>query len=69
VKPLNRLLKKGVLFKWDNEGNMDFQCIKEAITIALVLASPYFTKEYIIFSFASKDTIAGVLFQKNDQGD
>jgi hypothetical protein len=69
VKPLNHLLKKDVLLKWDNEGNVSFQRIKEKITIAQVLASPYFAKDFIIFSFASKDTIAGVLLKKNDQGD
>jgi hypothetical protein len=28
-----------------------------------------FSKDFIIFSFTSKDTIARVLLQKNDQGD
>jgi hypothetical protein len=31
--------------------------------------SPNFTKYFIIFSFSSNDTIAGVLLQKNDEGD
>jgi hypothetical protein len=69
VKPLNRLLKKDAHFEWDNEGKLSFQRIKEAITVAPVLVSPNFAKDFIIFSFASKDTIAGVLLQKNDQGD
>ena len=34
---------------------------------ALVLLSPYFTKKFLIFSFASKDTIAAVLLQKNSE--
>jgi hypothetical protein len=34
-----------------------------------VLVNPYFYNDFIIFSFASKDTIARVLLQKNDQED
>jgi hypothetical protein len=69
VKPLNRLLKKDAHFEWENEGKLSFQRIKEAIIVAPVLVSPNFAKDFIIFSFTSKDTIAGVLLQKNDQGD
>ena len=29
--------------------------------------SPYFSKDFIIFSFASEHTIVGVLMQKNQQ--
>ena len=69
VKPLNCLLKKDVPFKWDNEGKLSFQHIKEEIAITLVLVNLDFAKDFIIFSFASKDTIVGVLLQKNDQGE
>jgi hypothetical protein len=69
VKPLNKLLKKDAHFEWESEGRLSFECIKEAIIVAHVLVSPNFSKDFIIFSFASKDTIAGVLLQKNDQGD
>jgi hypothetical protein len=48
---------------------LSFERIKEAITVAPVLVSPNFSRDFIIFSFSSKDTIAGVLLQKNDQGD
>jgi hypothetical protein len=33
-----------------------------------VLISPNYSKEFQIFSFSSEDTIAGVLLQKNDEG-
>jgi len=69
VKPLNIFLKKDACFEWDNEGKITFQRIKGAIIIAPVLVNPNFAKDFIIFSFASKDTIVGVLLQKNDQGD
>ena len=35
---------------------------------ALVLVSPDFTKEFLTFSFASEDTLALVLLQKNKDG-
>ena len=35
---------------------------------APVLISPNFDKDFYIFSFASEDTIAAVLLQKNDEG-
>jgi hypothetical protein len=69
VKPLNRLLKKDARFELDNDGKKAFQHIKEEITIALVLISPNFYKDFIIFSFASQDTITGIILEKDDQGD
>ena len=39
-----------------------------ALTEAPVLVSPDFTREFLTFSFASKDTIAAVLLQKNKEG-
>jgi hypothetical protein len=69
VKPLNRLLNNYSHFEWENEGKLSFQHIKEVITIVPILVSPNFTKDFIIFSFASKDTIESILLQKNDQGD
>jgi hypothetical protein len=69
VKPLNKLLKKDARFEWESEGKMSFECIKEETTIAPVLVIPNFTKAFIIFYFSSKDTIAGMLLQKNGQGD
>jgi hypothetical protein len=41
--------------------------MKVALTKAPVLASPNFAKDLILFSFASKHTIVGVLLQKDGQ--
>ena len=35
---------------------------------ASVLIAPNYTKDFAIFSFASEDTIAAVLLQKNSDG-
>lgn len=68
AKPIQTLLKKDVKFVWGNEGRKSFQEIKDAIVKAPVLISPTYSKEFLIFSFASEDTIAGVLLQKNNEG-
>ena len=39
-----------------------------ALTEAPVLVSPHFTREFLTFSFASEDTLAIVLLQKNKDG-
>ena len=68
VKNITKMLKKGVDFKWTAEAKKSFEEIKKALTQAPVLISPDFTKEFPIFTFASEDTIAGVLLQKGSQG-
>ena len=68
MKPMQTLLKKDVKFIWTDEGRNAFDTIKDAISKSPVLVSPDYTKDFMIFSFASEDTIAGVLLQKNIEG-
>jgi hypothetical protein len=68
MKPIYKLLKKDVKFEWNEESKQAFESIKDAICEAPVLISPDYDKDFQIFSFASEDTIVGVLPQKNDQG-
>lgn len=49
------------------ENRKYFDGIKKALTKAPVLAIPYFSKYFFMFSFASQDTVVGVLLQKNPQ--
>ena len=53
--------------KWTIQGKNYFNEIKKSIIEDLVLVSPNFSKDFIVFSFASEHTIAGVLLQKNQQ--
>ena len=53
---------------WTDEGRNAFDTIKDAITRSPVLVSLDYTKDFMIFSFASEDTIVGVLLQKNFEG-
>ena len=66
TKHITSMLKKDSEVKWTEQAKTSFQDIKKAITSAPVLISPHFDKEFFIFSFASHDTIAAVLLQKNN---
>jgi ribonuclease HI len=68
VKHITAMLRKGHEIKWTAEPRKSFNQIKKALTEAPVLVSPDYSKDFIIFSFASFDSVAAVLLQKNDQG-
>jgi hypothetical protein len=61
------MLRKGNEIKWTTYAKHSFEEVKESLTKSHVLISPDFAKDFIVFSFASEHTIAGVLMQKNDQ--
>ena len=67
MRPL-KLLKKDDKYEWSEEGKIAFKTIKDAIDKSPVLISLDYSKDFQIFSFASEDTIAGVLLQKNNEG-
>ena len=62
------MLRKDNNIKWTPEARKSFEDIKKAISEAPVLVSPDFSRDFLIFSFASEHTIAGVLLQKNQEG-
>ena len=68
AKTFYKLLKKNVKFEWDDQGRKAFKEIKASVFKAPVLVNPDYSKDFKIISFASEDTIAGVLLQTNDQG-
>ena len=65
---MKNMLKKEVGVKWTLEAKNSFELVKLALTRAPVLISPYFTKEFLIFSFASEHTMVAILLQKNPEG-
>jgi hypothetical protein len=65
TKHITTMLRKDFEVMWTEEARHSFNAIKEAITTSPVLISPDFSKVFYIFSFASRDTIAAVLLQKN----
>jgi hypothetical protein len=61
VKHITAMLRKGHEVKWTSESRESFVLIKKALTEAPVLISPDYSKDFLIFSFSSYDTIAAVL--------
>ena len=64
IKLITDMLKKDNEVKWTSEAKVSFQRVKKSIGEVPVLVSPYYLKEFLIFSFASEHTIATVLLQK-----
>jgi len=62
-------LKKSTRYTWDSTTNEAYEEIKKRIASTPILVSPDYTKDFIIYSFTSKDTIVGILMQKDDNGD
>ena len=62
---MSALLKKDVAFRWDDKAIKSFEDIKDAISQAPILINPDYSRDFIIFSFASQDTITGILLQKD----
>jgi hypothetical protein len=62
------MLRKGNEVKWTTESRNYFNQIKRALTKAPMLINPDYSKEFLIFSFASTDTLVVVLLQRNSEG-
>jgi hypothetical protein len=67
VKPLQKMIRKDAEFKWDEERRGYFNNIKTAISQAPVLRSPDFSKDFFLYTFASDQSLAAVLTQKDDE--
>lgn len=64
VNPFQNMIKKDGSFKWHNEEKESFYEIKEAITEAPTLRSPYYTKGFIWYTFTSDSSYTAILTQK-----
>ncbi|QRV77894.1 Retrotransposable element Tf2 protein [Ceratobasidium sp. AG-Ba] len=68
AKPLTKLTRKGIKFKWTDREEKAFQDIKEAITKEPVLIHPRPDEPYILETDASGVALGAVLSQKGDDG-
>jgi hypothetical protein len=66
IKPLQKMIRKDVDFKWDDEQKKDFNNIKTAISQAPVLRSPNFNRDFFPYTFASDQSLAELLTQIDD---
>jgi len=67
MKLITDMLNKYQEIKWTIEAHASFENIKKAVGQSLVLISLDYTKDFLIFSFASENTIVAVLLQKNEE--
>ena len=51
MKYITNMLRNDNEIKWTREARQSFADIKKALIEALVLIGPYFTKDFMIFSF------------------
>ena len=61
VKPLQKMVKKSVQFKWNDSEKDAFNKIKTSIAHAPSLKSTNFEKDFILYTFASDDSLSTVL--------
>ncbi len=61
VKYITTMLRKGSEIKWIVESRDSSDHINKALTEAPVLINPYYSNDFLIFSFASFDTVATIL--------
>ena len=54
-------------FKWSNVGKRAFEDVKGVIAKAHVLVNPDYTKEFIIYCYASEHTLSTILMQENKE--
>jgi hypothetical protein len=65
AKPLTTLLNKHVVFVWTSEHGTAFALLKSALSSALVLGLPNFTKQFAIETDASGAGVGAILLQNS----
>ena len=61
VKHLQQMVKQSVQFKWIDIKKVDFKDIKRAIAHVPSLRSPDFENYFILYTFASDNSLVAVL--------
>jgi len=67
MKQITDMLRKDHEIKWTLEARSSFDQIKQAIGQSPVLINPDYSKDFLIFSFSSENTIVAILLQNNSE--
>jgi hypothetical protein len=67
VLPLQHMIRKDTIFKWNTIEKEAFNSIKQEIIQVPSLLSPNYDKEFVLYTFSSEKSYASMLSQKNDQ--
>lgn len=62
------LLKKGVPFTWDDQAQLSFDALKDALETTPLIHPLHYTRDYILYLASSTSTIGIVLVQEDDDG-
>ncbi len=65
----HQLLKEDVKFNWDDDCAQAFRTLRIRLMTASVLNHPDFTKSFHVETDASKEVVAAVLCQKDQNGE
>ena len=65
VKPLQQLVNKYAQFRWSEEQRNTFVEIRKSIAEACALMSPYFNKDFILYTFSTEFSNVAILTQKH----
>ena len=68
AQPLHHLTKKDVEFRWSSEYQVSFECLKQKLCSAPVIAFPNFERDFVLETDASIQGIAAVLVQQQEDG-
>ena len=61
IKPLQKIIRKDVEFKWDDKWKKSFSNMNTMISQAPLLQSPDFSKYFFLYTFASNQSLVVVL--------
>ena len=67
TEPISKLKRKSTIFKWNDQCELAFSKIKNAIHLAKPLRYPDFSKTFFVVTDASDYAIGAVLLQKHNE--
>jgi hypothetical protein len=67
TKGFMHLLKKDTPFIWDERAQESFDALKKVLVSTPLLKPPDYSRDYLLYIFASEDTIGMVLVQEDDK--
>jgi hypothetical protein len=69
MKPLQRMIKKYIQFKWTLMGNEAFKNIKASIDATPYPWNPYFNKYLLLYKFMYDHSLATMIMYKDEKQD
>jgi len=60
IRFISNMLKKYIEIKWTEEAINSFNEVKFSLSLAPILINPYYTQDFIVFTFSSEHSISTV---------